>query len=97
MDLRAEGRRGNPIPAPCVYGVFSRRVTAAGVSQNTRHTCHGCHPAGRAYALHRQKRKEGMRYALCNPALPEAQGGRRGGLLTPQRAQERSLQEQSRY
>lgn len=27
---------------------------------------------GQTYALHKQKRKEGRKNALCNPALPEA-------------------------
>ncbi len=38
-----------------------------------------------------------MDYALCNPAFPETQSGRRCGLRTPQRAEERSLQKQPRY
>ena len=64
-----------------------------GVSQNCCHRRHRCHPKG---SLPAEERKM-MDYALCNPAFPETQSGRRCGLRTPQRAEERSLQKQPRY
>ena len=53
-----------------------------GVSQNCCHRRHRCHPKG---SLPAEERKM-MNYALCNPAFPETQSGRRCGLRTPQRA-----------
>ena len=47
-----------------------------GVSQNCCHRRHRCHPKG---SLPAEERKM-MDYALCNPAFPETQSGRRCGL-----------------
>ena len=50
------------------------------VSQNNRHHRHQPSPFRRLPAEERKM----MNYALCNPAFPETQSGRRCGLRTPQ-------------